>query len=452
MKTQDDINMETKPDHSGTKESPAEENSTPAFRPFIFVSYAHEDSNWFEKGSLMPRLIQSLEHINAEVWYDKGRIGGADIWREEIEKAIDHAHIAILLVSQSFINSDFIMHVELPRLARKADEKRLVIFPILVGYCNWESIEAISRPQMLPGEPTPLVEYLEPLAKWERVQHEIFQALRRQIEKITTLMSKPGAQTPIPEHTPPAFKPDPPVPKLIPKQSPGGHSSEPYAPIVGLLIMDSKGVETTLTEFGIGFPKLETAVKGYFNIERGTGSMSIPWDSIESIGIHGRDDVHVLFRDGKSLDHVKPRLGTLVGIDASGFTAVFEFANLRSVTPLRDTSVPELEAIIRDIPILAKRTLPNSSYTCALTLEPDREGVTVTVEIFFQSKIAATGTQTFRMPGPHKFSAGDDSVSISIGTDGSVNLGRFDRGTAHALAHALNRLNELLAEERAAKT
>jgi hypothetical protein len=163
------------------------------FRPFIFVSYSHEDSMWFQKGSLMARLIPSLEkQASAEVWFDKRRIGGADIWREEIDNAIDRTDIAILLVSQYFLNSDFIMKVELPRLVKRAAEKQLVIFPILVGYCGWESIDALSRPQMMPGEPTPLVEYLEPLARWERVQYEILQALLRQIEKLRKERKEPA--------------------------------------------------------------------------------------------------------------------------------------------------------------------------------------------------------------------------------------------------------------------
>jgi len=163
----------------------------------------------------MSRLIPSLEkRENAEVWYDKSRIGGADIWREEIENAIDRANIAILLVSQYFLNSDFITRVELPRLVKKAEEKQLVIFPILVGYCDWESVEALSRPQMMPGEPTPLVEYLEPLAKWERVQYEIFQALLRQIEK---LRKEPEPPKPV---SPPRTEPPPPEPAPEPALEP----------------------------------------------------------------------------------------------------------------------------------------------------------------------------------------------------------------------------------------
>jgi hypothetical protein len=198
------------------------------FRPSIFVSYAHEDSRWFEKGSLMSRLIPSLERReNAEVWYDKGRIGGADIWREEIDNAIDRANIAILLVSQYFLNSDFIMRVELPRLVKRAEEKQLVIFPILVGYCDWESVEALSRPQIMPGEPTPLVEYLEPLAKWERVQYEILQALLRQLEKLRkepeppNAVSPPTPEPPSPESIPkPALEPKPPEALTQPKPKP----------------------------------------------------------------------------------------------------------------------------------------------------------------------------------------------------------------------------------------
>jgi hypothetical protein len=153
----------------------------------------------------MTRLIRSLEkRENAEVWYDKRRIGGADIWREEIANAIDQANIAILLVSQYFLISDFIMQEELPRLVKRAADKQLVIFPILVGYCDWESVDALSRPQMMPGEPTPLVEYLEPLAKWERVQHDILQALLRQIEKLKNERKGPE---PVLQH-----RPEPPMP------------------------------------------------------------------------------------------------------------------------------------------------------------------------------------------------------------------------------------------------
>ena len=63
-------------------------------RPQIFVSYAHQDSRWFDRNSpisLMPTLIKSLEELDqAEVWYDRRRLGGGDPFQEEIEQAIGY--------------------------------------------------------------------------------------------------------------------------------------------------------------------------------------------------------------------------------------------------------------------------------------------------------------------------------------------------------------------------
>lgn len=216
---------------------------------------------------------------------------------------------------------------------------------------------------------------------------------------------------------------------------------------MGVLIKDLTGAETKLTEFGIGLDNLERAVRDYLNIERGNGSMKIFWNRIESVVVHSREDIMIQFRDGNSMDHVKPSFGRLVGIDESGFTVAFEFANLQSITLLRDTSVPEREALIRDIPILAKRTLLNSSYTCTCQLEPDKEGILVTLDVFFQNKLATNGHKTFRLPDHHIFSASGESVSITIMSKGLINLGRYDPRTAFALAQALNRLNALLFEE-----
>ena len=49
-------------------------------------------------------------------------------WREEIAKALAVARAALLLVSQDFLNSDFITREELPELLKKAEKEGLKIF------------------------------------------------------------------------------------------------------------------------------------------------------------------------------------------------------------------------------------------------------------------------------------------------------------------------------------
>ncbi|MCC6795798.1 MAG: TIR domain-containing protein [Candidatus Hydrogenedentes bacterium] len=150
----------------------------------IFVSYSHDDARWFADDKLMPRLIKSLEIIGAEVWYDHRRLGGGDPWKQEIVDAIKKAHIAILLVSRNFLNSDFIREIEIPRIERRFDQGELIVVPILVGHCNWQNVRMLSRPQMVPGKPTPLISYLDSPAEWDRVQEEIFSAIERQVERV----------------------------------------------------------------------------------------------------------------------------------------------------------------------------------------------------------------------------------------------------------------------------
>jgi formylglycine-generating enzyme required for sulfatase activity len=237
--------------------------------------------------------------------------------------------------------------------------------------------------------------------------------------------------------------------KEVTKQSvSAGLSPEPNVSIVGVLIKDLKGAETKLTEFGIGLDNLKRCVRDQLNIQKGNGSMSIPWDQIENVVIHTKDDIVIKYCDGKSLDHVKPSFGRLVGIDESGFTFIFEFENLQSITLLRKTTVPNREELIRDIPLLAKQTKPGVTWTCAFKLQSDQEGVLVTLDSFNLDKLHAT--QTFRLPGPHKFIAKDNFVSVIA--EKYFELGMFEPGIAEKLAQALNRLNALLLEEQIKKS
>jgi uncharacterized protein YndB with AHSA1/START domain len=166
-------------------------------RVVVFVSYSHADASWFDDGRLMPRLIKSLKRIGVEVWYDKGRLGGGDAWKSDIIDAVEGAQIAVLLVSRNFLNSDFICETELPLIEKHSESGSLIVVPILVGHCNWQNIPLLSKPQMVPGKPTPLIKYLESPAEWDQVQEEIFLAIQRQVEKVRARQNKlPHIRTP----------------------------------------------------------------------------------------------------------------------------------------------------------------------------------------------------------------------------------------------------------------
>lgn len=165
-------------------------NPTPAGEPHdftvhIFVAYAHEDKRWLDpeyRFNLVPFLKESLRRDHAEFWYDKELMGG-DEYRRLIESEIDKAKIALLMVSQHFLNSEFIETFELPRIAARAERKELVVIPVLVEPCGWTDYPFLSDRQMVPGS-SPLIHYTESEPKWADVRFEILDGLRRQVKRI----------------------------------------------------------------------------------------------------------------------------------------------------------------------------------------------------------------------------------------------------------------------------
>ena len=151
----------------------------------IFVAYAHEDKRWLDpeyRFNLIPFLKESLRRDRAEFWFDKELMGG-DEYKRLIESKINKAHIALLMVSQHFLNSEFIESFELPRIAARAERKELVVVPVLVEPCAWNDYPFLADRQMVPGS-SPLIHFTESEARWADVRFEILDGLRRQVKRI----------------------------------------------------------------------------------------------------------------------------------------------------------------------------------------------------------------------------------------------------------------------------
>lgn len=120
-------------------------------RTKIFIGYSRKDACWLERIQVH---LKPLVREGLVVLWDDTCIGAGGHWREEIERALDEAAVAILLVSADFLASDFIYDVELSKLVRRAKAGQIRIFPIIIGPClfdksplaNFQTINRLESP------------------------------------------------------------------------------------------------------------------------------------------------------------------------------------------------------------------------------------------------------------------------------------------------------------------
>lgn len=108
----------------------------------VFISYSHADKQWFERLQIHLRPLSRKYDI--DVWEDT-RIKPGAKWRENIQRAIEKAQAAILMISADFLASDFIHTDELPPLLKAAEEEGTIILPIIVAPCLYHRIPELSQ-------------------------------------------------------------------------------------------------------------------------------------------------------------------------------------------------------------------------------------------------------------------------------------------------------------------
>ncbi|MBV9713303.1 MAG: toll/interleukin-1 receptor domain-containing protein, partial [Ktedonobacteraceae bacterium] len=103
---------------------------------------------------LTTHLAPYVQSEVVDVW-DDTQIPPGSKWREEIEKALQSAKVAILLVSAEFLASDFIMNFELPSLLAASEQEGIIFLSVLLRPCAFTNID-IGQFQSVNMPSTPL--------------------------------------------------------------------------------------------------------------------------------------------------------------------------------------------------------------------------------------------------------------------------------------------------------
>lgn len=96
----------------------------------IFVSYCRENEDFVR--DLRKFLRPYEDHQQVTIWMDDQIKLGA-VWAQSIDGALGSCNVALLFVSQEFLNSSFVASVEVPTLLRRSLVDKVSIVPIFVS-------------------------------------------------------------------------------------------------------------------------------------------------------------------------------------------------------------------------------------------------------------------------------------------------------------------------------
>jgi TIR domain len=107
------------------------------------------------KDRLLTQLGVLQQQSILALWHDR-LIGAGEDWYQEICKALEAAHVAVLLISAHFLTSSFILREEVSRLLTRRQQEGLAVVPILLTPCVWEEVPWLVRMQLRPLDARPL--------------------------------------------------------------------------------------------------------------------------------------------------------------------------------------------------------------------------------------------------------------------------------------------------------
>ena len=111
----------------------------------VFYSYAHKDEKL--RNALVEHLSTLRRQGYISEWHDRHILAGTD-WAQEIDAHLNSASLILLLISPSFIASDYCYGIEMQRALERHHARQARVIPVIL------------RPTDLSGTPFAALQFL----------------------------------------------------------------------------------------------------------------------------------------------------------------------------------------------------------------------------------------------------------------------------------------------------
>ena len=140
----------------------------------LFYSYSHKDETLRDELEEALALLKRQGLISG--WHDR-KIGAGDEWKGAIDKNLEEAQIVLLLVSASFLASDYCWDVETKRAVERHAQGEAKVIPVILRPCDWHGAP-FSKLQSLPKDGKAVMSWTNKDEAWT----DVALGIRRAIE------------------------------------------------------------------------------------------------------------------------------------------------------------------------------------------------------------------------------------------------------------------------------
>lgn len=152
-------------------------------KPTIFIYSSPKDNELRDR---FVTQLAVLKHQGAFDLWDESQIDVGSNRHQEIKRAMDSAHVAILLISANSLTEEFILHNEIAHLLERKEREGLHIFPVILAPCPYTNIPWLIRMPIRPQNRLPLSGMNE---------HQCDACMVEIVEEIASLIKQPAKQT-----------------------------------------------------------------------------------------------------------------------------------------------------------------------------------------------------------------------------------------------------------------